>query len=115
MTISRRLRQACWAFLAIGIVLKLAAMLFFPPHFDSNYYLNIGSNFIERGGLTPYMWRLPTDSNIIAGSGTGYGIVLQALWFRVLGLTLLTGRFYSFLLALGMFRVSIHDHPHLVW
>jgi len=102
MTVSRRLQQACWAFLAIGLLLKLVAMLFFPPHFDSNYYLNIGSNFIERGGLTPYMWRLPESSNIIAGSGTGYGIVLQALWFRVFGLSLFIGRLYSFLMGMGL-------------
>lgn len=102
MNVSRRLQCACWVFLALGLALKLVAMLFFPPHFDSNYYLNIGSHFIEQGGLTPYMWRLPESSNIIAGSGTGYGIVLQALWFRVFGLSLFTGRLYSFLMALGM-------------
>ena len=102
MNVPQRLRRACWVFLALGLALKLVAILFFPPHFDSNYYLNIGSNFIERGGLTPYMWRLPDSSNIIAGSGTGYGIVLQALWFRIFGLSLFAGRLYSFLMGLGM-------------
>lgn len=102
MSVPRRLQRACWAFLAIGLLLKLVAVLFFPPHFDSNYYLNIGSNFIERGGLNHYMWRLPDEANIIAGGGTGYGVVVQALWFRIFGLSLFAGRLFSYLLGLGM-------------
>jgi len=105
INVPKRLQKAAWIILAIGLTLKLVAMLFFPPHFDSNYYLNIGSNFIERNGLTPYMWRLPESSNIIAGSGTGYGIVLQALWFQVFGLSLFAGRLYSFIMALAMLAV----------
>ena len=88
--IERRLWQLAGLFIMLGLVLKLFAMQFAPVHIDSNYYLNIASNFIERGELTPYMWRLGADTNIIAGSGTGYGIWLN-YWFNVVGLSLLSG------------------------
>ncbi|MEO1442986.1 MAG: glycosyltransferase family 39 protein, partial [Chloroflexota bacterium] len=68
---------------------------------DAVFYLNIGSHYIERGGLTPYMWRLPDDSNIIAGSGTGYGILLLTEWLRVFGLTFTAGRVLMYLLGIA--------------
>ena len=54
-------------------------------HWDENYYINIYQNFADRGELTPYMWRLGGDTNIIAGSGTGYGIFVLIGWMKVFG------------------------------
>jgi len=52
---------------------------------DESYYINIYQNYVDRGELTPYMWRLGGDTNIIAGSGTGYGIFVLIGWMRVFG------------------------------
>jgi len=52
---------------------------------DENYYINIFQNYVDRGELTPYMWRLGADTNIIAGSGTGYGIYVLIGWMLVFG------------------------------
>ena len=54
-------------------------------HWDENYYINIYQNYVDRGELTPYMWRLGGDTNIIAGSGTGYGIFVLIGWMRIFG------------------------------
>jgi len=54
-------------------------------HWDESYYINIYQNYVDRGELTPYMWRLGGDTNIIAGSGTGYGIFVLIGWMRVFG------------------------------
>lgn len=100
-----------------ALAIKLAALFVWPVHLDSNYYLNIASNSIERGGLTPYMWRVPPDANIIAGSGTGYGILLQTGWLRIFGLSLLAGRALSYLAGVGLLIVmfaitrALYDGP----
>lgn len=60
-------------------------------HWDENYYINIAQNYAERGELTPYMWRLG-DTNIIAGGGSGYGILLLNEWMRQVGGSLFWGR-----------------------
>jgi len=78
-------------FLMFGSVLKVLAVVVGGVHLDTNFYLSIGQNFIDRGELTPYMWRLGADTNIIAGSGTGYGILILNYWFKLFGLTLLSG------------------------
>jgi len=52
---------------------------------DENYYINIFQNYADRGELTPYMWRLGGETNIIAGSGTGYGIYVLIGWMMVFG------------------------------
>jgi len=54
-------------------------------HWDENYYINIFQNFADRGELTPYMWRMESDTNIIAGAGTGYGIFIQIGWMALFG------------------------------
>lgn len=69
-------------------------------HFDENYYLNIGQNFIERGELTPYMWRLGNETNIVAGSGSGYGILLLTGWLQLVGVSLVKGRLLMVVLGL---------------
>jgi len=59
---------------------------------DENYYLNIFQNFVDRGEITPYMWRLGEGSKIIAGSGTGYGIYILVGWMLIFGESLLAMR-----------------------
>ena len=46
------------------------------------------------------MWRLGADTNIIAGSGTGYGILVLNYWFNVVGLSLLSGYIFMYLVGL---------------
>ncbi|GAB5492185.1 MAG: hypothetical protein Phog2KO_24000 [Phototrophicaceae bacterium] len=92
-------------FIMVALILKVAAMYAMSVDYDTNYYLNIGSNFIERGELTPYMWRLGADTNIIAGSGTGYGIYLLNFWFKMFGLSLFSG--YIFMYALGIIALVV--------
>ncbi|OGO25856.1 MAG: hypothetical protein A2W33_08375 [Chloroflexi bacterium RBG_16_52_11] len=73
-------------------------------HYDENYYLNIAQNYIARGELTPYMWRLG-DTNIIAGSGSGYGVLLLAIWLKLVNGSLYLGRLFMVmagLLAAGL-------------
>ena len=65
----QRLIRAAMLFLMLGLLIKALSMPVEEVHWDTNYYLNIGSNFVERGELTPYMWRLGADTHIIAGSG----------------------------------------------
>ena len=60
-------------------------------HYDENYYLNITQNYIARGEITPYMWRLG-DLPIIAGGGSGYGILLLIAGLRAVGNSLFWGR-----------------------
>lgn len=91
------IRRYAFIIIPLALALKFAAIFVWTVHFDTNYYLNIGSNFIERGGLTPYMWRIPPDANIVAGSGTGYGILLQTLWLDAFGLSLVSGRVLTYL------------------
>lgn len=98
--LDRRVLWSAGLFIMVGLLLKILSMQLTPVHWDSNYYLNIGTNFIERGELTPYMWRLGTDTNIIAGSGTGYGILLLNYWFKVFGLSLLSGYLFMYLTGL---------------
>ena len=97
---SQQIWQPALLFLMLGLLLKILSMSFAAVHQDSGYYLNIGSNFIERGELTPYMWRLGADTNIIAGSGTGYGVLLLNYWFKVFGLSLLSGYIFMYLAGL---------------
>ena len=59
---------------------------------DENYYLNIYQNYADRGGITPYMWRMGEDSRIMAGSGTGYGIYILIGWMLLFGESLIAMR-----------------------
>ncbi|MEM6281321.1 MAG: glycosyltransferase family 39 protein [Chloroflexota bacterium] len=97
MTALTTLRWQAFIIISLALLIKFAAVFVWTVHFDTNYYLNIGSNFIERGGLTPYMWRIPPDANIVAGSGTGYGILAQAWWLHAFGLSLVSGRLLTYL------------------
>jgi hypothetical protein len=86
-----------------GVALWLRGMTvaLMPIDWDENYYLNIGSNFIERGDLTPYMWRLDSDTNIIAGSGTGYGVLLLTAWLKYVDFSFTGGRILMFLIGVA--------------
>ena len=76
------------AIVGLGILFKFVVAAPTWIHYDESYYLNISLNYIEHGALTPYMWRLNGDTNIIAGSGSGYGILLLTNWMRLVGLSL---------------------------
>lgn len=93
------LRRVALILLIVMLAVKLVAVFTAPVHYDDNYYLNIGDNFIEHGRLTPHMWRVD-DTGIISGGGSGYGILLLVGWFRLFGLTELSGRLFSFTAAL---------------
>ncbi len=84
----------------VALAMRVQTLQLMPIDWDENYYLNIGSNFIERGGLTPYMWRLDPDTNIIAGSGTGYGIYALVIWLKYAGLTFESGRWFMFIVSM---------------
>lgn len=88
------------AVIAATLAVKLFGVFTFPVHVDANYYLNIAINAIHYGDLTPRMWRLPADSGIIAGSGTGYGILLLTTWMQAFGISILSGRLLMVLLGL---------------
>ena len=92
-------------FIMIALILKGVMIFVSYVHFDTNYYLNIGSNFIERGQLTPYMWRLDPDSNIIAGSGTGYGVLILTYWLKFFGLSLNSG--YALMYIVGIINLIV--------
>lgn len=86
---------------AVALWLRGMTVALMPIDWDENYYLNIASNFIERGDLTPYMWRLDSDTNIIAGSGTGYGVLLLNLWLQYVDFSFTGGRIFMFLVAVA--------------
>lgn len=101
----RQLAIVALALVFAALALKVALMVLteqgrLTAAFDSNYYLNIGSNYLLRGGTTPYMWRIPPDSIILSGSGSGYGIYLLLWWFRAFGLSLASGHRLMFLIGL---------------
>lgn len=87
-------------FLMLALMLKLFAIFSPAVDWDTNYYLNIALNQIEFGGLTPYMWRIDPDANIIAGSGTGYAILLTKLWFQQFGISVISGRILMYIVGL---------------
>lgn len=89
---SRTVQYVLAALLGLGLILRVLSAAPTWIHYDENYYLNISQNYILRGELTPYMWRLDADTNIIAGSGTGYGIYLLVGWMKLTGLSLFGGR-----------------------
>jgi hypothetical protein len=96
-------KQFYWIAIVIVVLAlsaKFYALFIAPPHWDDSYYLNIAINYQDNGLLTPRMWRLDADTNIIAGSGTGYGIYFPIIWYQVFGLNLLSGRIMMYLIAL---------------
>jgi hypothetical protein len=111
--------QAIYALYAVALITALGIVfrvwLAFPSwmHWDENYYVNIAQNYADRGELTPYMWRLG-DTNIIAGSGSGYGIVLLAEWMRLVGFSLFWGRVLMILLSL-LAGVVVYKTANIWW
>lgn len=80
------------ALVILGVVFKFIAASPSWIHLDENFYINIAQNYVDRGELTPYMWRLGAHTNIIAGSGSGYGILVLNEWLKLVGITLWNGR-----------------------
>jgi hypothetical protein len=105
LPIEQRFIRAAILFIMLGLLIKALSMPFQPVHYDTNYYLNMSSNFIERGELTYYMWRLSPDTNIIAGSGTGYGVLLLAIWLKIFGFSLMSG--YIFMYLVGVLALTV--------
>jgi hypothetical protein len=104
-TAAGRLTGAAVLTIAMATALKAALMIYatrdqYAVTFDSNFYLNIASNYFAHGGLTPEMWRIPKDNIIISGSGSGYGIFLLIGWLKLFGLTLAAGQTLMFLCGL---------------
>ncbi len=93
----------------VGLILRVWASSSTWLHFDENYYINIAQNYVDRGGLTPYMWRLG-DVNIVAGGGSGFGILLLVQWLHLVKYSLVAGRLLmvlcGFLSAVIMYRVA---------
>lgn len=75
----------------LGIIFRIWVSLPVWMHYDENYYLNIAQSYAIRGELTPYLWRL-ADSNILAGGGSGYGIITLTLWLNLVQNSLFWGR-----------------------
>ncbi|NIW46283.1 MAG: hypothetical protein GWN14_27310, partial [candidate division Zixibacteria bacterium] len=73
------------AIIILGVVFRIWASQPTWIHWDENFYINIFQNFVDRGELTPYMWRLGNDTNIISGAGTGYGIFILIGWMTIFG------------------------------
>ncbi len=69
----------------LGVALRIIASQPNWMNGDENYYINIYQNYVDRGQLTPYMWRIDGDANIIAGAGTGYGIFVVIGWLALVG------------------------------
>jgi hypothetical protein len=105
LPIEQRLIRWAIPFIMLGLLIKVLLMPVEPVNWDSNYYLNIGSNYIERGELTPYMWRLGADTTIIAGSGTGYGVLLLNGWLKLFGLSLYSG--YALMYLCGILSLIV--------
>ncbi len=105
------LNQWVILFALVGLVLRIWASSPTWIHYDENYYINIAQNNFDRQELTPYMWRLG-DTNIIAGGGSGYGILLLAKWLQLVHYTLFGGRllmvFCGFLTAAIMYWVTTY-------
>jgi hypothetical protein len=98
---ARLMTAAVFVLIVVGVGLKVVAASPTWIHYDENYYLDISQNYILRGELTPYMWRLG-DTNIIAGSGSGYGILILTVWMQMVGVSLWNGR----LLMIGIGLLS---------
>ncbi len=89
------------AIVILGVVFRIIAAAPTWLHLDENFYLSTVQNYIDRGELTPYMWRLDPDTNIIAGSGTGYGILLLTNWLKLVGESLFNGRLLMIAVSLA--------------
>ena len=113
LQIEQRFIRAAALFIMLGLLIKTLSMPFQPVHYDTNYYLNIGSNFIEHGELTPYMWRLGADTTIIAGSGTGYAVLLLTFWLKIFGLSLMSG--YIFMYLVGVLALIVLYFAARTW
>ncbi len=61
----------------LGILFRIWASQPTWMQWDENYYINLFQNFVDRGELTPYMWRLGSETAGIAA--LLFGIVTTSL------------------------------------
>lgn len=103
-------------FVAAIVLLGIAGRLWVSQptwiHWDENYYLNIGQNYVDRGELTPTMWRMDA-SNVIAGSGSGYGLLVLVEWLDLVDGSLVAGRLL--MVACGIASAGIMYHVARLW
>ena len=102
---SRKAVYLMIALVVLGVALKAFTTAPVWIHYDENYYLDISQNYIARGELTPYMWRVTEGTNMIAGSGSGYGILLLTNWMKLVGVSLVNGRVLMF--AIGLLTATV--------
>jgi len=95
-------RLSVFVYIVIGaiLILKLFNVFNGTLNWDTNYYLNIGTNYIDHGALTPLMWRLDPHWNIISGAGSGYGVLLLTIWLKLFGLSVNSGQVLMYLVGL---------------
>jgi hypothetical protein len=98
--------------LLLGIAFRVWASSPTWLHYDENYYINIAQNFITRGDLTPYMWRLG-EVNIAAGGGSGYGILLLVAWLGLVNFSLFWGR--MLMVCLGLLTAGVMYQVAKLW
>jgi hypothetical protein len=92
-------------YLFLMLALKLASVFRTPPHWDASYYLDTTITFMESGKLSPHMWRIDPDVNLLTGGASGYGALILPAWMSVFGVSLLSGRMLMYvcgLLSLGL-------------
>ena len=87
-------------FIVAALVLKLVNVFNAPPHWDTNLYLSIVLGYLERGILTPLMWRFNPEWNIVPGAGAGYGVFLIIGWIKLFGFSILSGQVLMYLVGL---------------
>jgi hypothetical protein len=87
-------------FMVIALLIKLINVFNAPAHWDTGLYLNIAVGYVERGILTPLMWRFNPEWNIVTGSGSGYGIFLLIGWVKLFGISVLSGHLLMYVVGL---------------
>ena len=114
MTVEARRAPTILILMTILLAIVSRVWVSFPTwmHYDENYYINIAQNYVTRGQLTPYMWRLG-EVNIISGSGSGYGILLLIEWLRLVDFSLFWGR--MLMVMVGLLTAGVMYQVAKLW
>lgn len=96
----------------LGVIFRVWASAPTWMHYDENYYLNIAQSYAIRGELTPYLWRLG-DTSIVAGGGSGYGILLLNFWLNLVQNSLFWGR--MLMVACGLLSALVMYFVAKAW
>jgi hypothetical protein len=86
--------------IGLALLLKLVNVFNAPAHWDTGLYLNIAVGYVERGILTPLMWRFNPEWNIVTGSGSGYGVLLLIGWIKLFGISILSGHLLMYIVGI---------------